>query len=253
MKLEKPLLFFDIEATGLNVTSDRIVELSYIVVHPDGREEVTTERFNPGIPISAEASAVNGIKDEDVKDCPRFKERAQDLADLFAQCDIAGFNSDRFDVPMLVEEFIRAGVDFNPEACRFIDVMGIYHKMEKRDLSAACKFYLGRDLKDAHTAEADTLATKDIFFAQLERYKDTLKEDVDFLASFSRRQNNVDLAGRIVRDEQGNEVINFGKHKGRKVVDVLRSEPSYFSWIMRGDFAQNTKQAFMRIKLREGI
>ena len=169
------------------------------------------------------------------------------------RCDIAGFNSDRFDVPMLVEEFIRAGVDFNPEACRFIDVMGIYHKMEKRDLSAACKFYLGRDLKDAHTAEADTLATKDIFFAQLERYKDTLKEDVDFLASFSRRQNNVDLAGRIVRDEQGNEVINFGKHKGRKVVDVLRSEPSYFSWIMRGDFAQNTKQAFMRIKLREGI
>lgn len=250
LNLSRPIVFFDIEATGLNVATDRIVEISYIKVYPDGHEESQTLRFNPGIPISAEASAVNGIKDEDVSDCPSFKEKAADLALIFSECDIAGFNSNYFDIPLLVEEFIRAGINFDITKCRFVDVQNIYHKMEKRTLAAAYKFYCDKDLENAHTAQADTRATYEVLQSQLDLYGKDLKNDIGFLAEFSRRNRNVDLAGRIVLNEQGVETINFGKYKGQAVADIIRREPGYFSWIMQGDFPQNTKQEFMRLKLK---
>lgn len=250
LNLSRPIVFFDIEATGLNVATDRIVEISYIKVYPDGHEESQTLRFNPGIPISVEASAVNGIKDEDVSDCPSFKEKAADLALIFSECDIAGFNSNYFDIPLLVEEFIRAGINFDITKCRFVDVQNIYHKMEKRTLAAAYKFYCDKELENAHTAQADTRATYEVLQSQLDLYGKDLKNDIGFLAEFSRRNRNVDLAGRIVLNEQGVETINFGKYKGQAVADVIRREPGYFSWIMQGDFPQNTKQEFMRLKLK---
>lgn len=253
LQLSRPIICFDIEATGLNIASDRIVELCYIKVYPDGKQDVHTLRFNPGIHISSEATAVNGITDADVADCPMFKEKAQELADIFSGCDLAGFNSNYFDIPLLVEEFIRSGVNYDLSEVRFVDVQGIFHKMEKRDLTAAYKFYCDKDLKDAHTAEADTHATLEVLEAQLDRYADTLQNNVDFLAEFSRRNKNVDLAGRIVYNDQGVETINFGKYRGKSVCDVLRRDPGYFSWVMQGDFTQNTKQTFMRLKLRYGI
>ena len=253
LKLTRPIVFFDIEATGLNTAYDRIVELCFIKVYPNGNEEAQTLRFNPGIHISDEASEVNGIYDEDVADCPSFKEKAKELANVFQSCDIAGFNSNVFDIPLLVEEFIRAGVDFDVTKSKFVDVQTIYHKMEKRNLSAAYRFYCNKELENAHTALADTQATYEVLQAQLDRYGDDLVNDINFLSEFSRRNNNVDLAGRIVYNEQGVETINFGKYKGRPVTEVLHRDPGYFSWIMQGDFTQNTKQTFMRIRLREGI
>lgn len=251
LSLTRPIVFFDVEATGLNVSTDRIVELCLLKVYPDGSEETLTQRFNPGIHISEEASAVNGIKDEDVAQSPRFKEKAKDIAEKFKGCDIGGFNSNYFDIPMLVEEFIRAGVDFNISDCQFVDVQNIYHKMEKRNLSAAYKFYCNKDLEAAHTALADTKATYEVLQAQLDKYDGQLENNVSFLSVFSRRNNNVDLAGRVVYNEEGVEIINFGKHKGHPVAEVLRKEPGYFNWIMQGDFTQNTKQVFMKIRLRE--
>lgn len=253
LSLNRPLIFFDIEATGLNVATDRIVELCYIKLLPDGGEETVTQRFNPGLHISAEASAVNGIKDEDVADCPHFRDKSAELAASFEGCDFAGFNSNHFDVPLLVEEFIRAGVNFDISGCKFVDVQGIFHKMERRDLTSAYKFYCGKDLTEAHTAEADTRATLEVLEAQLDRYADTLKNSVDFLAQFSRRSRNVDLAGRIVYNDQNVETINFGKYRGRAVADVLRRDPGYYAWMMQGDFTQNTKQTLMRLKLRMGL
>ena len=253
LQLNRPIVFFDIEATGLNTATDRIVELCFIKVHPNGNEESQTLRFNPGIHISEEATAVNGIKDEDVADCPKFKEKAEELAAMFKDCDIAGFNSNHFDIPLLVEEFIRAGVNFDISGCRFVDVQTIYHKMEKRNLSAAYKFYCNKDLEDAHTALADTRATYEVLQSQLDRYTDELHNDIGFLAEFSRRNNNVDLAGRIVLNEQKEPVINFGKYRGRAVREVLQRDPGYFAWIMQGDFTQNTKQTLMRLKLQMGL
>lgn len=250
LKLSRPLVFFDIEATGLNIASDRIVELCYIKIFPDGKEESQTMRFNPGIHISAEATAVNGIKDEDVTNCPAFKEKANALAETFSGCDFAGFNSNFFDIPLLAEEFLRADVNFDFSKAEFIDVQNIYHKMERRNLAAAYKFYCGKELTDAHTAMADTRATYEVLMGQLDRYTTELKNDVDFLAEFSRRNHNVDLAGRIVYDEKGVETVNFGKHKGRPVADVLRRDPGYLAWILQGDFTQNTKQTFQRLKLK---
>lgn len=250
LSLSRPIVFFDIEATGLNTATDRIVELSLIKLWPDGKEETVTRRFNPGIHISAEASEVNGIFDKDVADCPRFAEAAPEIAKMLEDCDLAGFNSNYFDIPMLVEEFIRAGVDFDISGRRFVDVQGIFHKMEKRDLTAAYRFYCGGDLREAHSAEADTRATLEVLEAQPDRYADTLKNDVGFLADFSRRNRNVDLAGRIVLNEQGVETINFGKYRGRPVADVLRRDPGFFNWVMQADFPQNTKQTFMRLKLK---
>lgn len=250
LQLSRPIIFFDIEATGLNIATDRIVELCYIKVLPNGTEKVVTQRFNPGIHISAEASAVNGIYDEDVANCPTFKMKAAEIARDFEGCDLAGFNSNHFDIPLLVEEFIRAGVDYDVTGARLVDVQGIFHKMERRDLTSAYKFYCNKDLTDAHTAEADTRATLEVLEAQLDRYADTLKNNVAFLAEFSRRNRNVDLAGRIVYNDKNVETINFGKYRGRPVAEVLQRDPGYFNWVMQGDFTQNTKQAFMRIKLR---
>lgn len=247
LQLTRPIVFFDIEATGLNISYDRIVELCYLKVYPNGNEEAKTLRFNPGIPISPEASAVNGITDEEVADCPAFQEMAAELAEVFETSDIAGFNSNHFDIPLLAEEFIRAGVNFDISGCRLIDVQTIYHKMERRNLAAAYKFYCNKDLENAHTALADTQATYEVLQAQLDRYSDELVNDVDFLATFSRRNNNVDFAGRIIYNEAGVETINFGKYKGQPAAEVLRRDPGYLSWILQGDFTQNTKQTFLRI------
>lgn len=250
LTLKRPLLFFDIEATGLNTSRDRIVELSYIKVSPDGSEEAQTMRFNPTIPISAEATAVNGITDEDVAQCPTFADKAAELARVFSGCDIAGYNSNHFDVPMLVEEFIRAGVEFDVSACNLVDVQGIYHKMEKRTLAAAYQFYCHKDLENAHTAMADTRATLEVLRAQLDHYGDQIPHSIEGLAEFSRFNKNVDLAGRIIYDDKGTPVFNFGKHRGRPVEWVVKNEPGFISWMLQADFPQNTKQALTRLYLK---
>lgn len=250
LTLRRPLLFFDIEATGLDTSRDRIVELSYIKVSPDGSEEAQTMRFNPTIPISAEATAVNGITDEDVAQCPTFAEKAAELARVFSGCDIAGYNSNHFDVPMLVEEFIRAGVEFDVSACNLVDVQGIYHKMEKRTLAAAYQFYCHKDLENAHTAMADTRATLEVLRAQLDHYGDQIPHSIEGLAEFSRFNKNVDLAGRIIYDDKGTPVFNFGKHRGRPVEWVVKNEPGFISWMLQADFPQNTKQALTRLYLK---
>ena len=253
LNLKNPIVFFDLETTGTNINADRIVEICYLKVYPNGNEEAKTLRINPGMHIPEESSKIHGIYDEDVIDCPTFKEVAKDIAKDIEGCDLAGFNSNRFDIPVLAEEFLRADVDIDMSKRKFIDVQVIFHKMEQRTLSAAYKFYCEKNLEDAHTAEADTRATLEVLEAQLDRYADTLQNNVDFLAEFSRRNKNVDLAGRIVYNDQGVETINFGKYRGKSVCDVLRRDPGYFSWVMQGDFTQNTKQTFMRLKLRYGI
>lgn len=250
LTLKRPLLFFDIEATGLDTSRDRIVELSYIKVSPDGSEEAQTMRFNPTIPISAEATAVNGITDEDVAQSPTFADKAAELARVFSGCDIAGYNSNHFDVPMLVEEFIRAGVEFDVSACNLVDVQGIYHKMEKRTLAAAYQFYCHKDLENAHTAMADTRATLEVLRAQLDHYGDQIPHSIEGLAEFSRFNKNVDLAGRIIYDDKGTPVFNFGKHRGRPVEWVVKNEPGFISWMLQADFPQNTKQALTRLYLK---
>lgn len=250
LTLKRPLLFFDIEATGLDTSRDRIVELSYIKVNPDGSEEAKTLRFNPTIPISAEATAVNGITNEDVAHCPTFADKAAELAQTFSGCDIAGYNSNHFDVPMLVEEFIRAGVDFDATSCNLVDVQGIYHKMEKRTLAAAYRFYCHKDLENAHTAMADTCATLEVLRAQLEHYGDQIPHTVEGLAEFSRFNKNIDLAGRIILDDKDIPVFNFGKHRGRSVEWVVKNEPGFISWMLQADFPQNTKQALTRLCLK---
>jgi DNA polymerase-3 subunit epsilon len=243
------LVFFDLETTGINIVKDRIVEISFIKVYPNGKEESKTRRINPGMPIPPESTMIHGISDEDVKDCPAFKEIARSLANQIEGCDLAGFNSNRFDIPMLAEEFQRAGVDIDLNRRKFVDVQTIFHKMEQRTLSAAYKFYCDKELENAHTAEADAKATYEILKAQLERYPD-LKNDVVSLAEFSSFGNNVDFAGRMVYNDKGEEVINFGKYKGVLVAEVLRKDPGYYSWIMNGDFPLNTKKMLTEIKLR---
>ena len=250
LKLTRPLVFFDLETTGINIAKDRIVEISFVKVYPNGKEESKTRRINPGMPIPAEATAVHGITNEDVKDCPTFKEIAKSLAAQIEGCDLAGFNSNRFDIPLLAEEFIRAGVDIDLNRRKFVDVQTIYHKMEQRTLSAAYKFYCNKDLDNAHTAEADTMATYEVLKAQLDRYPD-LQNDIDFLSKYSSFNNNVDFAGRMVYNEKGEEVVNFGKYKGRLVKEVLKSDPGYYAWIMNGDFTLNTKKMLTEIKLRD--
>lgn len=249
LNLKKPIIFFDLETTGTNITQDRIVEISMIKIMPNGEEHERTLRINPEMPIPAEATAVHGITDADVANCRTFKMIASDLAKSFIGCDIAGFNSNRFDIPMLDQEFQRAGVKFDFTKPRFIDVQTIFHKKEQRTLVAAYKFYCGKDLTDAHSASADTRATYEVLKAQLDRYED-LPNDMEALSEYSSQNRNVDLAGRIIYNENKQEVINFGKYKGKLVVDVFRSDPGYYSWIMQGDFPQNTKDVFTNIKLR---
>ena len=217
---------------------------------PNGNESSHTMRINPGMHIPEPASAVHGIYDEYVKDCPLFKDVAKDIANDFKGCDIAGFNSNRFDLPMLAEEFLRAQVDIDLSRMRAIDVQVIYHKLEQRTLSAAYKFYCNAELVNAHSALADTRATYEILQAQLDHYPDVLKNDMEFLSQYSSFTNNVDFAGRMVYDEQGNEVFNFGKYKGERVDAVLQRDSGYYAWMMNGDFALNTKQVLTRIKLR---
>ena len=248
LNLKNPIVFFDLETTGVNITSDRIVEISYLKVFPNGNEVSRTMRINPEMHIPEQASEVHGIYDDDVKDCPTFKQVAKDVANDFEGADIAGFNSNRFDVPLLAEEFLRAGVDLDMTRRKFIDVQVIFHKMEQRTLSAAMKFYCGKELEGAHSADADTRATYEVLQAQLDRY-DELQNDIAWLSEFSSHTRNVDFAGRIVYDDKGVEVFNFGKYKGIPVVEVLRRDPGYYSWMMQGDFSLNTKQVLTRIKL----
>lgn len=249
LNLKNPLIFFDLETTGINITKDKIVEISYIKIYPNGKKETKTLRINPGVPIPPESTAIHHITDEDVADAPTFKEVARELANTFEGCDIAGFNSNRFDLPLLSQEFLNAGVDVDFSRRKFIDVQTIYHKMEQRNLSAAYKFYCGKDLNDAHSALADTAATYEVLKAQLDKYP-SLENSVDFLSSFSTQNKNVDLAGRIIYNDKGVEVFNFGKYKGRSVEDVLQHDTGYYGWMMNGDFPLNTKQVLTRIKLR---
>ncbi|MBQ2970736.1 MAG: 3'-5' exonuclease [Bacteroidaceae bacterium] len=249
LNLKNPVIFFDLETTGVNITTDRIVEISYLKVYPNGNEMSRTMRINPEMHIPEQASVVHGIYDDDVKDCPIFKQVAKEVANDFEGADIAGFNSNRFDVPLLAEEFLRAGVDLDMTRRKFIDVQVIFHKMEQRTLSAAVKFYCGKELEGAHSADADTRATYEVLQAQLDRYPE-LQNDIAWLSEFSSHTNNVDFAGRIVYNDKGIEVFNFGKYKGIPVVEVLRRDPGYYGWIMQGDFSLNTKQVLTRIKLK---
>lgn len=249
LNLKKPIIFFDLETTGTDISKDRIVEICYIKVLPDGREVEYSKRVNPGMHIPESASAVHGIYDDDVKDCPAFKEIAREIAAEFEGCDIAGFNSNRFDLPLLAEEFLRAQVDIDLSRMRAIDVQVLYHKREPRTLSAAYKFYCGSELENAHSALADTRATYEVLKAQLSHYSD-MKNDMEALSKESSFNNSVDFAGRIVYDENGCEVFNFGKYKGMPVETVLVRDPGYYGWMMNGDFTLNTKQVLTRIKLR---
>lgn len=252
LQLKRPLVFFDLETTGLNITRDRIVEISIVKLTPgkEARPEVKTRRINPEMPIPAEATAVHHISDDDVKDMPTFRQVAKSLATYITGCDIAGFNSNRFDVPMLDEEFRRVGVDFDFHKARFIDVQTIFHKKEQRNLAAAYRFYCDKELGDAaHGAQADTMATYEVFLGQLDRYDD-LPADIEELAKFSSQNDNVDFAGRLIYDNQGREVINFGKYKGQIAADVLKRDPGYYSWIENGDFPGDTKRAFLRIYMQ---
>lgn len=250
LNLKRPLFFFDLETTGIDITKDRIVEISYIKVFPNGNEESKTMRINPEMHIPEASTAVHHITDEDVKDCPTFKEVAKSVEEALEGCDIAGFNSNHFDVPMLAQEFLRAGVTFDFSHRRFVDVQNIYHKLERRTLTAAYKFYCGKNLEDAHSAMGDTRATYEVLKAQLDRYPEDLKNDVDFLADYSQMNRNFDLAGRMVYNDKNEVVFNFGKHKGVPVVDVLRREPGYFNWMMQGDFPLETKQRLTQIQLK---
>ena len=250
LNLKRPIIFFDLETTGLDIAKDRIVELCYIRVEPNGNEEARSMRINPEMHIPEVASSVHGITDDDVKDCPTFADVAPQLAATFEGCDLAGFNSNRFELPLLAEEFMKAGVNIDLSHVQAIDVQNIYHKLEKRTLAAAYKFYCGRDLENAHSALADTQATYEVLQAQLDHYPNDLQNDVDFLTEFSRMNRNIDFAGRFVYDESGKELINFGKYKGKAIKDVLSRDPGYYSWIMQGDFTLNTKQVLTKLRLK---
>ena len=246
--LKRPIVFFDIESTGLNIIRDRIVQISLLKIFPDGREESKTFTFNPEILIPAEVIAIHGITNEHIKDKPLFKEKAKEIFQFIDTCDLGGFNLLKFDVPMLLEEFIRTGIEFDIETRHIVDVQAIYHKMEQRTLAAAYKFYCEKELINAHDAEADTLATFEVFKAQVGKYE-PLQKDLAGIIQFLGSNNRVDLEGRIIKNEKGEEVFNFGKHKGKKVTQVFETEPSYYNWILDGEFSGYTKKVVQRIKL----
>ena len=254
LKLDRPICVFDVETTGINPTKDRIVEIAILKIMPDGSEMTYVKRVNPGIPIPEQATAVHGISDEDVKDEPYFKEIAEEIYSFIKDSYLAGFNSNRFDLPMLVEELIRSGINFDLKKNPTIDVQVIFHKMEPRNLSAAYKFYTGKELENAHSAMADVKATWEVLKAQVEKYEN-LPDDPKELSAFSSHKKHADFMGRIVYDEEGKEVINFGKYKGMRVEDVLQKDPGYYGWVMNADFPLYTKQVFKnvfdRLKLRE--
>ena len=250
LNLKRPIIFFDLETTGVDTANDRIVEISMIKIMPNGEEIVCTRRINPQMHIPEQATAIHGITDEMVKDEPTFAQIAKSMAQFIEGCDFGGFNSNRFDLPMLVEEFLRVGVDVDFKNRQFIDVQTIFHKMEQRTLVAAYKFYCDKDLTEAHSAEADTRATYEVLKAQLDRYSD-LQNDITALAEFSERGQTADFAGRIGYNDKGEEIFNFGKHKGRKVEDVFREDPSYYSWMINGDFPLYTKKVITEIYIRQ--
>ncbi|MBM3167806.1 MAG: 3'-5' exonuclease [Bacteroidetes bacterium] len=261
LNLKNTLAFFDLEATGTNVATDRIVEISIVKLMPDGGQQLYTRRINPGIPIPLEASLIHGIYDKDIKHEPLFKDLAQEVVQFIGNADLGGFNVLKYDIPLLVEEFLRSGIDFDLDKRNLIDAQKIFHLMEKRTLSAAYKFYCGRKLENAHSAEADTLATVDVFRAQIARYQGELVEDMqgNVLGSFENNMKKihqlvnermVDLAGRFVFNSQGQEIFNFGKHKGKTIEQALKDEPGYYEWMMRGDFPLDTKRKLTQIKLR---
>ncbi len=248
LNLKNPIVFFDLETTGINIAADRIVEIAWLKVDLNGNETSKTQRINPEMPIPEKVTAIHGISNEDVKDAPTFNEIARSLAKEIEGCDLAGYNSVRFDIPLLAEEFLRAGVDIDLSKRKFVDVQVIFMKMEPRTLTAAYKFFAGKELTDAHSAEADTLATYEVLQAQLDRYPN-LENDIGKLAEFSAHNRNVDFAGRIVYNEDDVEVFNFGKYKGKPVRDVLKTNPGYFGWMMNGDFPLYTKKVLTSIKL----
>jgi DNA polymerase-3 subunit epsilon len=249
LQLKNPLIFFDLETTGLSIITDRIIEISYLKIFPDGREESKTIRINPEMPIDPKAIAIHGITNEDLKDAPTFKEIAQTIANTFEGSDFAGYNSNKFDLPLLAEEFLRCDIDFDLKKRKFIDVQVIFHKMEQRTLGAAYKFYCNKEIENAHSAEDDTRATYEVLKAQLDRYSD-LNNDVDKLSDFSAHTRNVDFAGRIVLNEKDVETINFGKYKGVPVEEVFQKDPAYYGWMMNNDFPMYTKKILTAIKLR---
>jgi DNA polymerase III subunit epsilon len=249
LNLKRPVVFLDLETTGINVSADRIVEISLLKVSPNGNEQWMTTLVNPEMPIPPKVTAIHGISDADVANAPTFKEIAKKLAQFLEGCDLAGYNAIKFDIPLLAEEFLRTNNDFSFEKRKYIDVQVIYHKKEQRTLAAAYQFYCRKDLKNAHSAEADTAATYEVLKAQLDQYSD-LENDVEKLAEFSKFGNNADFAGRIIIDENGVEIFNFGKHKGKPVEQVFAEEPSYYSWMMNGDFPLYTKKILTEIKLR---
>ena len=249
LNLRRPIIFFDLETTGTDTSNDRIVEISMVKVAPDGEKTIKTRRINPQMPIPAEATAVHHITDEDVKDCPTFKQIARSLKQFMEGCDFGGFNSNRFDLPVLAEEFLRAGVDIDLHNRKYVDVQNIFHKKEERTLVAAYRFYCNKDLEAAHSAEADTLATYEVLLSQLERYSD-LENNIDFLADYSSRAKYADFAGRIGYNEAGEEIFTFGKYRDQSVAEVFKKEPSYYEWMMKGDFPQYTKKVITEIKLR---
>jgi len=252
LNLKRPIIFFDLETTGIDISKDRIVEISMVKVMPTGEEIVKTRRINPGMPIPPEATAIHGISDADVAGEPTFAQVARSLEQFVQGCDFGGFNSNRFDLPMLVEEFLRAGIDVDFKRRKFIDVQNIFHKKEQRTLVAAYKFYCDKELEDAHSAEADTRATYEVLKAQLDRYAD-LENNVDALAAYSCRAEAADYAGRILYNDKGEEVFGFGKYKGRSVAEVFREEPGYYAWMMNGDFPLYTKKVITEIRMRDKL
>ncbi|WP_108425767.1 3'-5' exonuclease [Flagellimonas amoyensis] len=248
LQLTKPICFFDLETTGTNVAKDRIVEISILKVYPNGNKESRTWLVNPEMPISPESEAVHGISNEKVANEPTFKQLSKEIYKMIRDSDLGGFNSDRFDIPLLAEEMLRADVDFDMKNMVSVDVQTIFHKMEKRTLEAAYKFYCDKNLEDAHSAEADTMATYEVLLAQLERYPE-LENNVKKLSEFTTRKQSLDFAGFIVLDEEERAVFSFGKHKGRTVDEVLEAEPGYFGWILNADFPLYTKKVLTQIKL----
>jgi DNA polymerase-3 subunit epsilon len=249
LNLKRPIAFLDLETTGVNVSTDRIVELSVLKISPNGKEEWMSTRINPGIPIPPKTTAIHGIRNEDVVNSPTFKEVAKNLANFVEGCDLAGYNAIKFDIPVLAEEFLRVNIDFNFLKRRYVDVQVIFHKKEQRTLTAAYLFYCKKNLEGAHGSKADTAATFEILKSQLDRYCD-LENDIEKLADFSSFNTNVDFAGRIILDENGVEVFNFGKHKGKPVETVFNEEPAYYAWMMNGEFPLYTKKILTEIKLR---
>ena len=250
LNLNRPMVFFDLETTGTNISTDRIVEISVVKVMPDGEQIVRTRRINPEMPIPADATAVHHITDEDVKDCPSFRQVAKSLREFMVGCDFCGFNSNRFDLPLLAEEFLRAGVDVDFfDKAKYVDVQNIFHKKEERTLVAAYRFYCGKELEAAHSANADTMATYEVLCAQLDKYGD-LENSVEFLSEFSSWGKSADFAGRIGYDNEGKEIFTFGKYKGQRVEDIFAKEPSYYDWMMNGDFPQYTKRVITKIRLQ---